>query len=158
MEPIEIKLLKYTFRFRPLSWREQSAVKFDPKKSRTRTLLSHALSEISGLKVKSSEEAAKVLEAIPASVIERVLILYRGAQPAPRTFTTVGLYKAPDLQKFAKNLETVEKQSERIMDKVEREMEQKFGRKELEEALEVERLMVKNSKLRGATRPSPEKQ
>jgi hypothetical protein len=49
-----------------------------------------------------------------------------------------------------------EQETDRIMDRVEREMEQKFGRKELEEAKELERQMARNSKLRGVTKSTPE--
>ncbi len=154
---IEIKLLKYAFRFRQLSWREEFGIKYDPKKDRMRTMLAHALDEVSGLKVASVADATKVLDALPQSVVVRVFILYKGETPEPRLFTTTGLYKAPEPTKFVKKYEEIEEKRERVMDKVEAELEQKFGRKELDETIEMERLMAKNSKLRGVTRPSPDK-
>ncbi len=157
MKSIEIKLLKYAFRFRQLTWREEFGIKYDPRKDRLRTILARALEDVSGLKVASLREAEKVMEAIPQSVVNRVFILYKGGTPEPRMFSTTGLYKAPEPSKFSKRYEEVEEKRERVMDKVEAELEQKFGRKELDETLEVERLMAKNSKLRGATRPSPDK-
>ena len=154
MDTVEIKLLKYKFRFRQLAWREEISIKIDPKKNRLRSLLSHALVEVSGLKFDTAESALKVLEAIPASVIQRVFILWRDAAPVSRLFTTVGLYKAPPPNQFVKEFEKIEEQREHIMDMVEQEMEKKFGRKELEEARAVERQMAINSKMRGATKPS----
>lgn len=157
MSTVEIKLLKYAFRFRQLTWREEFKIKYEPKKDRLRTMLAHALDEVSGLKVTSIVEAAKVLDALPQSVVNRVFILFKGETDEPRLFTTTGLYRAPVPSKFTKKIEEIEEKRERVMDKVEAELEQKFGRKELDETIEVERLMAKNSKLRGATRPSPEK-
>jgi hypothetical protein len=157
MNTVEIKLLKYAFRFRTLTWREEFKIKYDPKKDRLRTMLAHALEEVSGLKVKSAEEATKVLDALPQSVVNRVFILFKGETPEPRLFTTTGLYKAPEPSRFVKKVEEIEEKRERVMDKVEAELEQKFGRKELDETIEVERLMAKNSKLRGVTKPSPDR-
>lgn len=157
MDTVEIKLLKYAFRFRQLTWREEFAIKFEPKKDRLRTLLAHALAEVSGLKVTTVDEATKVLDALPQSVVNRVFILYKGETPEPRLFTTTGLYKAPEPHKFVKKYEEIEEKRERIMDKVEAELEQKFGRKELDETIETERLMAKNSKLRGVSKPSPDR-
>jgi len=157
MNTIEIKLLKYAFRFRQLTWREEFKIKYDPKKDRLRQMLSHALDEVSGLKVPSVADAVKVLDALPQSVVNRVFILYKGETDEPRLFTTTGLYRAPTPNKFTKKYEEIEEKREQVMDKVEAELEQKFGRKALDETLEMERLMAKNSKLRGATRPSPDK-
>ena len=154
MEPVEIKILKYTFRFRELSWREETSIKFEPGEDRMRTVLAHAMTEVSGLKVNSPEEAKKVLNAIPATVIQRMVILWRGHYPAPRRFSTTGLYQAPATEVVARRMKEVEAQREQVMDKVETEMRQKFGDKEVQEALELERLMLKNSKMRGATRAS----
>jgi hypothetical protein len=156
MDTVEIKLLKYAFIFRQLTWRDEFKVKYDPKKDRFRSHLAAALVEVSGLKVNTAEEAMKVLDAMPQSVINRVFVLYKGGLPEPRIFSTVGLYKAPEPSRFVKKFEEVEEQRERVMDKIESEMEQKFGSKELEEAREVERLMAKNSKLRGVTKATPD--
>lgn len=157
MSTVEVKLLNFAFRFRPLTWREEFKIKYDPKKDRLRTMLAYALDEVSGLKITSIAEATKVLDAIPQTVINRVFILYKGDGPEPRIFTTTGLYKAPEPSKFTKKVEEVEEQRERVMDKVEAELEQKFGRAELDETIEMERLMAKNSKLRGVTKPSPDR-
>jgi hypothetical protein len=157
MEPVEIKILKYTFRFRHLSWREEVAIKFGKNADRVRVVLAHALTEVSGLKIGSVAEATKVLNAVPGSVIQRMLILYKGSLPIPRRFSTTDLYRAPNTVTVAKRLEEVEQTRDKIMDKVEAEMRQKFGNQEIEETLEAERLMMKNSKMRGATRATDER-
>jgi hypothetical protein len=156
MDLTEIKLLKYKFLFRQLAWREEVSIKTDPKKNRLRSILAHALVEISGLKIDTADAALKVLDAIPMSVIQRVFILWRDASPVPRLFTTTGLYKAPQPNQLVKEFEKIEEQREHVMDMVEQEMEKKFGRKELEEARAVERQMAINSKMRGATKPTPD--
>jgi hypothetical protein len=157
MELIEVKLLQYVFRFKPLNWREEFSVEYNPKKNRLRTLLASALMEVSGLKVSTVEEAWKVLEPLPDPILNRVYIIYKGSLPESRAFNTLGLYKAPEPSRFVRQLEKVEQQREEVMDKVEKEMETKFGRKELEEAMRTEREMAKNGGLRGVTKATKEK-
>jgi hypothetical protein len=156
MDFIEVKLLKYTFRFKPLLWREEFEIAFAPGEDRLRTYLAYALVEVSGIKIKSIAEAKRVLAPIPVSIIQRVYIIYRGSLVDPRLFTTIGLYKAPEAKAMALRFMEAEKETDAIMDRVEREMEQKFGRKELEDARELERKMAQNSKMRGATKASPD--
>lgn len=158
MDTVEVKILQYTFHFRQLTWREEAVIKFDKPENRLRVLLSHAMTDVSGLKVSTPEEAMKVLRAIPATVIQRMWVIFKGSLPMPRRFSTVGLYKAPSPGNFVKRIEQVEKKRDEIMDRVELEMEQKFGARELAEAREVERQMLKNSKMRGATRATPDDQ
>lgn len=155
MKIVEVKILKYTFQFRQLSWREETSVQ---NGSRLRGILSKALVEVSGLKVKSPEDALKVLRPLPDTVLQRVFILYKGNLPMPRRFSTVGVYKAPEPGKLVKRMEEVEQQRDRIMDRVEQELEAKFGKQELHEQLELERQMAKNSKLRGATKATPDEE
>ncbi len=156
METVEVKILKYAFQFRQLSWREEAAIRLSKGDNRFRAILSHALVEVSGLKVGSPEDAMKVLKAIPSSVLQRVFVIYKGSLPNPRQFATTGLYKAPEPGKLVKRLAEVEQQRDQIMDRVEREMEQKFGKQEIHEQLELERQMAKNSKMRGATKATDE--
>lgn len=155
MDSVEVKILQYVFRFRQMSWREETAIKLKGM-DRLRTILSYALIEVSGLKVDSKEDAHKVLNALPSTVVERVFILYKGSYAEPRRFATMGLYKAPAPGKLVKRMEEVEKQRESIMDRVEQEMETKFGRQEVQETLEAERQMLKNSKGRGLTHSTPD--
>jgi hypothetical protein len=155
MDTVEVKILQYTFHFHQLTWREEAAIKVLSGDDRLRTILSHAMTEVSGLKV-DSKEAMRVLRAIPGTVIQRIFVVYKGSQPMPRRFSTTGLYKAPEPGNLLQRIAEVEKRREDIMDKVEREMEQKFGRQEIEETLANERLMLKNSKMRGATKATPD--
>jgi hypothetical protein len=156
MESVEVKLLKYTFRFKPLLWREEFGIKFGKDEDRLRVFLAYALEEVSGIKVKTVAEAKRVLSPIPSSVIQRVFVIYKGSIPEQQMFSTVGLYKAPEPKNMAMRFAAVEKETEQVMDRVEEEMAAKFGRKELEEARELERTMAKNSKMRGATKTTPD--
>jgi hypothetical protein len=149
MDIVEIKLLNYTFRFRGLHWRQEFGLAFDEKSDRLRTILSHALVEVSGLPVGSAAEAMKLLKAVPSAIIQRVFVIYKGSLPPPRLFHTVGLYKAPEPNRLIRKMQEAEEERDQVMDRVEREMESRFGRKELEEQRELERLMFRNSKGRG---------
>jgi hypothetical protein len=151
MDIVEVKLLKYVFKFRKLPWREEFGIKFDPQKDRLRTLLACALTEVSGVRVGNFDDAWRVISPLPDPIIKRVYVIYKGSLPEPRFFTTLGLYKAPVIKHFMRQIEQTEQESEQIMDKVEREMTARFGRKEVEEAMAVEREMAKKSKLRGMT-------
>jgi hypothetical protein len=157
MKTVEVKILQYVFHFRQMLWREETLIKFDKNTNRLRTILSHAMTEVSGIKVDSPGAAMKLLRVLPETVVERVFILYKGSMPNPRRFATVGLYKAPEPGKLVKRMAEVEEQRDQTMDRVEREMEQKFGKQEIRETLEAERQMIKNSKLRGATPATPDR-
>jgi hypothetical protein len=152
---VEVKVLKYKFRFRPIYWREDFSIKADPKVDRKRQILAHALVEISGLKVNDIKEAIRVFVAIPTSVIDRIFTIYKGSLSAPRIFTTMGLYKAPEPIKFSRRVEKEirEKETE-TFNKAEQLLEAKYGPQELKETRELERAILKGSKLRGASRPS----
>ena len=156
METVEVKILNYVLHFRQLSWREESAIRFEKGGDRLRTILCHALVEVSGLKMKSREEAMKVLRVLPPAVVQRCFIMYKGSFPMPRRFATMGLYKATEPGKFVMRVAEIEEQRDRIMDRVEQEFESKFGKQELHEQLELERQMAKNSKMRGATKATPD--
>jgi hypothetical protein len=160
METVEVKILKYAFRFRRLSWREEFGIKFEQKSSRLRTVLTYALKEVSGFPINSLEEAKRVLAPIPQTIIDRMFVIYKGSLPTPRAFSTMGLYRAPEPRKFTKKVMEAEEEREKIMDRVEErvaeQMAVKFGRKEIQETLDAERQMAKNSKMRGATRATPD--
>jgi len=153
-QTVEVKLLNYKFCFRQLRWREEFNIKFDPKKGRLRTILAYALSEVSGIKVGSVEDAERVLTPIPSAVIYRIFVVYKGLLSPARLFKTVGLYKAPEPSRLIKKIQEAEEEREQIMDRVEREMEAKFGRKELQEARQQELEMLRNSQGRGLTKAS----
>lgn len=156
MDTVEVKLLKYAFRFRKLAWREEFAIKFEPKESKLRTVLAHALVEVSGFPINTVDDAKRVLTPIPSSIIDRVFIIYKGSLRSARSFSTMGLYRAPEPKKFTKKVKEVERERDKIMDKVEGEIERKFGRQAIMEAREVENQMLKRNH-RGLTKATPEK-
>ena len=156
MDTVEVKILRYSFRFRPLAWREEYGLKFEPGKDRLRTFLAAALVEVSGVAVGSAEDAWRVVDALPDTIVRRTFVVYKGSLPPPRTFQTLGLYRAPEPSRLAARMERAEEETERAMDKVEQEMERRFGRRELEEARAVEREMIRRSGLRGVTPATPD--
>ena len=156
METVEVKLLQYTFHFRKLTWREEFGIKFEPKENRLRTVLAHALADISGYQIKSIDDAKKVLNQIPTSIISRAFIIYKGSLPNEHRFSTLGLYKAPEAAKYQKKIMESEQEREAVMDRVEQEMASKFGTKELMENRRLENQMLRNSKGRGLTPATPD--
>lgn len=153
MNTVEVRLLNYRFRFVEMKWKKEFGIKFDPAKDRLRTILAHALDEVSGLKVKSIADATRIFEAIPFAVVYRIFLIYTGSLPEPKLFKTMGLYKAPEPNRFMRRIEEAEEQREKVMDRVEEEMAAKFGRKELNEARKLELEMLRKSKGRGLTKP-----
>jgi hypothetical protein len=154
---VEVKVLKYKFRFRPIHWREDFSIKSDPKVDRRRQVLAHALVEVSGLKVNNIAEATKVLAAIPISIIDRIFTIYKGSQPAPRVFKTLGLYQAPEPMRFSRRVEKEIRDGEtETFRRAEELLETKYGKQELQETRELERAILRGSKLRGATRATPD--
>ncbi len=154
---VEVKVLKYQFRFQPLCWREEFAIKPDPKIDRRRQVLTHALKEISGLKINSIEEATKVFAPIPTTIIDRIFTVYKGSLPVPRIFKTMGLYKAPEPLRYSRRLEKeIRDQEDDAFKRAEELLESKYGKEELQETRELELAILKGSKLRGATRATPD--
>jgi hypothetical protein len=155
MEPVEIRLLNYCFRFKQLRWREEFSMTFPPKKDPARVHLAYALVEISGLKVTSVEEATKVLDSLPPAIISRVYRIYRGSLPAPRKFFTAKLYKAPSTSVYTKRVDEEKTEVEDIVhDPALAEMEAKYGLQEVEEARALSQRIVAASGLRGASKAS----
>jgi len=154
---VEVKVLKYKFLFRPIFWREDFSIKADPKLDRRRQILAHALVEVSGLKIKDIKEATRVFAAIPISIIDRIFTIYKGSLPAPRVFQTLGLYKAPEPTRHARRMEKeIRDQETETFRRAEELLESKYGKEELRETRELEMAILKGSKLRGATRATPD--
>jgi hypothetical protein len=150
---VEVKVLKYKFRFRPIYWREGFKIKPEPTLDRRRQLLAHALTEISGLKINNLEEATKVFASIPLSIIDRIFTVYMGSLPAPRLFKTMGLFKAPEPIQYSRHVEKeIREQEDEAFKRAEDLLESKYGKEELRETRELEAAILKGSKLRGATR------
>jgi hypothetical protein len=154
---VEVAVLKYKFRFRPIYWREEFGIKPDPKLDRRRQILAHALAEISGLKINSLKEAIAVFIAIPLSIVDRIFTVYKGSLPAPRIFKTMGLYRAPEPLRYSRRAEKeIREQESEAFRRAEELLENKYGREELRETRELEAAILKGSKLRGATRATPD--
>jgi len=158
---VEVKVLKYQFWFRPIHWREEFGIKADPKLDRRRQLLAYALAEISvaktRLKINNMAEAIKVFAAIPVSIIDRIFTVYKGSLPAPCIFKTMGLYRAPEPLKYSRRVEQeIRNQEDEAFRRAEELLENKYGKEELRETRELEAAILKGSKLRGATRATPD--
>ena len=158
MDTVEVSVLKYKFQFRPIRWREELSIKPLEKVDRRRQLLAHALVSVSGFPISNVADATKIFAAIPLTVVSRIFIIYKGTIPPDRIFHTLGLYKAPEPLRFARQIEEAERdREEETFQKVENMMEQKFGREEMEAARELEAAIRKGSGMRGATKASPER-
>jgi hypothetical protein len=136
MEQVEVKLLKYTFLFKRMRWLDDSTIKFEGRNSQ-RVVLAHALLKVSGITPKDLQEALRVMDAIPAAIVDRVFRLWRGSFPPARKFTTSNLYKAPDTQQYEAKVEADTNEEEVQHDKLMQEMQSKFGPEEMAEAQEL---------------------
>jgi len=143
---VDVKFANYRFRFRQLHWREDFNIKFPPKKDPFKVILANALEEVSGLKINSLEEAYKVVDAIPPAISTRLFKIFKGSLPPSRHFVTAGLYKAPDPSSYIQRVEEAEVQVESVVEKTVKQMESKFGKKELDEAREVDRLILEGAR------------
>ena len=153
MDSIEVIVGSYRFRFRRLYWKEELGLRNEGRDPR-RVVLAQALEEVSGLKIEGFDEAWRVLcpEVLPTPILHRVFLVYKGKQPQSREFETRNLYKAPEPFRYEKQVEAETEATERKADAVVEHMERQFGKRELEEAAEVDRQIVRGSKLRGAVR------
>jgi hypothetical protein len=134
---IEVKLLKYVFQFRRLSWREEFALKFGKEDPRKVTLAA-ALDNVSGTKT-TFEDAMRIFGTIPPAVMQRAYIIYRYKLPKARIFSTRHLYKAPEPLVVMRRVEEEETQQDQAADALHRQMENTFGREELKEQQNLER-------------------
>jgi hypothetical protein len=72
MGMIEIPLHSLRYRFRSLTWQEEFRIPFSATEDQRKTLLAHALVDISGLKIPSAAEARTVLDQIPPALLWRI--------------------------------------------------------------------------------------
>lgn len=152
MDLIEVKLLHYTFRFKRQMWRDEFNIKFPKGRDQTRVYLAHALVEVSGLPVKSIADATKIIDSLPTAISSRVFRIYKGQLPPNRRFATAALYNAPEPAKYQIFVDEEVSERDELAERAQAAMEMKFGKKELAEAAEVDRQILKASKLRGAIR------
>ena len=157
---VDVTLLKYQYRFKRLYWREELNIKIDKGLDPVRVVLAYALQEVSGLKINSPEEGARVINAIPEAIKERVWMVYKGSLPPARRFSTASLYKAPEPTIHAVRIEEEEMVVDAAHERAMQEMEQKFGKQEVAEEMELSRKILaaaqKNGKPVGATPATPE--
>ena len=141
-QQVEVKLLKYVFQFRGIKWREHASIPFTKGKDHQRLLLAYALLTVAGIKPKNVEEATRVMDAIPAAIVDRVFKIWRASFPPARKFTTSKLYCAPKPSQYSKQIELDDEEEDVVHDKTMREMESKFGHQELAETRELERKIL----------------
>jgi len=143
MDLIEVILLNYRYKFRRLFWKEEFEMQPNGRDER-RVMLATALVEVSGLKIKSFDEAWKVLspEVLPTPILHRVFLIYKGKQPDTRTYTTMSLYRAPETSAYGQKLDEEAAIVGTEADAATKRMEEQFGKKELAEAAEVDRQIL----------------
>ena len=142
METVEVRLLHYIFSFKGMKWREHAAIKFEKGKDPQRILLAHALLEVAGIKPKNTAESMRVMEAVPAAIVERVFKIWRAAFPPARKFTTSKLYYAPEPSQYDKKIAREEDEETVVHNRTMREMESKFGLQEVAETKNLERQIL----------------
>jgi len=159
IDAIEVRLLSYNFRFKRLTWREESQIKKEGDNP-IRAILSMALQEISGLEPGSVKEARRVINAIPEAIVTRVWKVYRGSLPPARRFSTANLYQAPEPLAHMDQVQEEEEITESAHDRVIREMENRFGKQEVAEEAELNRKIMeaakKNNRFAGAGPATPD--
>jgi hypothetical protein len=143
---VEVKLLKYTFRFKRLLWREEFAIKFPPKANPQRVVLAHALLEVSGIKPKDADEAKRVLDAVPMAIVERVYRIWKGSFGPARRFTASRLYRAPDPVSYTRKVDETERDEDTAHDQMMRRAESKFGTQQMAETRELEKKILDAAK------------
>lgn len=116
---IPIKVGKYQFQFRKLTWCEEFNL---PKseaidKDRRRLILAKTLASVSGLKIASFGEAVPIIQAISRPVLDKVWIMYQGAIPGNKVFSVGPLYKAPEVIIYSKQIEVEEEDQEAAIDR-----------------------------------------
>jgi hypothetical protein len=146
---ITVPLANFEFKFRRLVWKEEFEMKTKGLDEKC-VYLATALVEVSGLKIKNFQDAYRLMTSLPTPILSRVLIVYKGMQPENQHFTTGNLYKAPDPIQFTRRREAIRDDAETTSDALVKRMESTFGKKELAEAAEIDRQIVRGSGHRGA--------
>ena len=157
---VSVNLLKYRFRFRRMSWREEARVRLDRGEDPVRAMLAYALADVSGIVPSSIEEAKRVMQAIPEPIVARVWKVYRGSMPPARRFSTSGLYQAPEPSAYTMRVIEDEKVQEGTHERLIREMEQRFGKQEVAEEMEISRKVLESARKSlpsAPARPAPER-
>jgi hypothetical protein len=157
MQTTDIQLLNYTFRFKRLTWREEFKIKYDKKQNPYKVWLAHALVAVSGISVGSVEDALKVLEPLPSSVVRRMYAQYKIGFPNARRFETAVLYRAPEPSEYSARVAKDEQQLEQgVTDPAVQSLVNKYGERELREAQDISKKILEASRLRGAVKATPD--
>jgi hypothetical protein len=146
---VDIPLNNYTYRFRKLTYVEEFGLGVTGDVALRRATLRKALVGVSGLEIQSPEDAAPIIEALPDPVIYRVWMLYQNGLPEEQFFSTRGLYRAPDPNEIIIRSAEADDRREQVVDKALNALESKFGRTELREEQEHQRMLVANARKRG---------
>jgi hypothetical protein len=153
---IDVTLLRYKFRFRRLSWREELAMRRDrdKKKDPVRQFLSQALHDVSGLIPPSLEKSEEVVSSIPEAIVARVWKVYRGSLPPSRMFTTTELYQAPEPSVRQYHIAEEDMLEDSLHDRAIREMESRYGKQEVAEEADLSRRVLEAAR-RGGSKFAP---
>lgn len=100
MHLVEVRLNSFLYRFRRLTWIEESALKVPEGEDARNVLLAHALHDGSGMPVGLVEDAARIVRAIPRTLRWRIWVIYRGNLPGDRYYRMKGLFEAPEPQVY----------------------------------------------------------
>jgi hypothetical protein len=148
MDLIEVPLNSYRYHFRRLVWSEELRLPFVPTEDQRKTVLSQALTDISGLKVTVSE-ALEILNKLPDAIFWRIWILYRANLPEERYYTAGGLYEAPDQMAYQKRIQQDDDTVETVADEATTLVQRRFGGAGVEDAENISRQMFRNAQQEG---------
>lgn len=151
-DEVEVQILNHTFCFRRLKWTEMSLVNewmITHKMQERLAVSALSLYKISGVPV-TPEEALKVLLTMPRTALDMVYKYFKGSLDPHRMFNSTPLYIAPDIATFNRKLFEEGDESEKTADELEEYLNSKFGRKEVQEEMEMGRRIVEGTGLAGA--------
>lgn len=157
MATVDIRLNRYQYRFRRLTYREEFGLDHDPALDARKLVLAAAMTEVSGLPIASRADATLILSTIPMPVLNRVWVLYRAAMEEDRFFSTTNLYRAPEPHELRQLHEGSEERRAKVVDRTMDALEQKFGKQEVAEAMVVERRLLEDARRRGSLTKATER-
>jgi hypothetical protein len=152
---VPIKLGKYRFSFRSLTWKDELQLERNKKRDYRRVVLAQALEKIEVIAANKEplevpfstlEEAYKILDAIPITLVEKAFIVYKGGLPENKKFSAISLYQAPEPSDYNKRVVEQETELETEIDQAMVNAERTFGKQAVNEALEIENQIVAGSR------------
>ena len=151
-DEIEVQVLNHTFKFRRLRWQDMARVTQWVEQNKMQEKLAIpacGLYEVSG-RALTPDEALKILITIPRPALELLYKFYKGSMDPHRMFDSPPLYNAPDARTYAQRVYDEEEGIDNAVDELEEFLNQKFGRKEVQEEMEMGRRIVEGTGLAGA--------